>query len=77
MKGLLIRINLVPRAMPVRGLGLALALGKRNEIRNFIGCREINNLGARKKSYADRFRFPRANANPNPRTGIALGTRLH
>ncbi len=22
------------------------------------------------------FRFPRANANPNPRTGIALGTRL-
>ncbi len=38
--------NLVPRAMPVRGLGLALALGKRNEIRNFIGCREINNLGA-------------------------------
>ena len=30
----------------VRGLGLALALGKRNEIRNFIGCREINNLGA-------------------------------
>ena len=38
--------NLVPRAMPVRGLGLALVLGKRNEIRNFIGCREINNLGA-------------------------------
>ncbi len=38
--------NLVPRAMPVRGLGLALALGKRNEIRNFIGCREINKLGA-------------------------------
>ncbi len=38
--------NLVPRAMPVRGLGLALALGKRKEIRNFIGCREINNLGA-------------------------------
>ncbi len=38
--------NVVPRAMPVRGLGLALALGKRNEIRNFIGCREINNLGA-------------------------------
>ncbi len=38
--------NLVPRAMPVRGLGLALALEKRNEIRNFIGCREINNLGA-------------------------------
>ena len=38
--------NLVPRAMPVRGLRLALALGKRNEIRNFIGCREINNLGA-------------------------------
>ena len=38
--------NLVPRAMPVRGLGLALALGKRNEIRNFIGCREIKNLGA-------------------------------
>ncbi len=37
---------LVPRAMPVRGLGLALALGKRNEIRNFIGCREIKNLGA-------------------------------
>ena len=29
--------------MPVRELGLALALGKRNEIRNFIGCREINN----------------------------------
>ncbi len=23
-----------------------IALGKRNEIRNFIGCREINNLGA-------------------------------
>ncbi len=23
-------VNLVPRAMPVRGLGLALALGKRN-----------------------------------------------
>ncbi len=41
-----IQCNLVPRAMPVRGLGLALALGKRNEIRNFIGCREINNLGA-------------------------------
>ena len=41
-----ISYNLVPRAMPVRGLGLALALGKRNEIRNFIGCREINNLGA-------------------------------
>ncbi len=40
------RRNLVPRAMPVRGLGLALALGKRNEIRNFIGCREINNLDA-------------------------------
>ncbi len=38
--------NLVPRAMPVRGLELALAVGKRNEIRNFIGCREINNLGA-------------------------------
>ena len=38
--------NLVPRAMPVRGLGLALALGKRNEIRNFIGCSEIKNLGA-------------------------------
>ena len=38
--------NLVPRAMPVRGLALALAVGKRNEIRNFIGCREINNLGA-------------------------------
>jgi hypothetical protein len=32
--------------MPVRGLGLALALGKRNEIRNFIGCREINNADA-------------------------------
>ncbi len=26
----MICINLVPRAMPVRGLGLALALGKRN-----------------------------------------------
>ena len=46
MWNILYLTNLVPRAMPVRGLGLALALGKQNEIRNFIGCREINNLGA-------------------------------
>ncbi len=74
--------NLVPRAMPVRGLGLAsLHWLWGNGMRFVISLAVVRSIigraqALRKKSYADRFRFPRANANPNPRTGIALGTRL-
>ncbi len=50
--------------MPVRGLGLALALGKRNEIRNFIGCREINNLGAAQEILRRSIPFPQSQCQP-------------
>ncbi len=59
-----LQINLVPRVMPVRGLGLALALGKRNEIRNFIGCREISSLGAAKEILRRSIPFPQSQCQP-------------
>ena len=39
------------QSMPVRGLGVGIALAKPNEICNFIGCREINETDIGSKQY--------------------------
>ncbi len=52
------------QSMPVRGLGLGIALAKPNEICNFIGCREINETDIGSKQYKRRIsaRIMRGNA---------------
>ena len=39
-------------------------------------CRHVRLINVKPITAQEKFNFPRANANPSPRTGIALGTRL-
>ncbi len=69
---LVIENSHVPRAMPVRGLGRHWLWGNRQS--EPLNARLIN---VKPITTQEKFNFPRANANPSPRTGITLGTRLH
>ena len=72
--------NLVPRAMPVRGLGRHWLWGNRQPEPLNLGvpvlCRHALLINVKPITAQEKFYFPRANAFLSPRTGIALGTRL-
>ena len=74
--------NLVPRAMPVRGLGRHNWLwGNRQPEPLNLGvpvvCRHAVLINVKPITAQEKLYFPKANAIFNsPRTGIALGTRL-